>query len=403
MSKYMIVRSHHVEHSDGELMHWKYIKREKKNGKWIYFYRDSKYEKAKRNYETTKQDSARAASKRNALIGINEKKIDAINSAHNAKYGDKAGDSAHWHEAYVKLHPYIAENNQAKKAAKEAAQRASKAESSYKRAKRVYDESAGHKVADLLNKTSNAANKAISNAKSFIKDKLGYDEKALVESTKRKYDNAKLWEKGARDYRSNMDGHTVSSVPKATLDRMLDAFPSAWDKAKRQERDARDAYNRAKSKYDKTPLGIAENIAKKSKSLSNDIGDGVEDFIYNSRKNIEKGVERVKDAANDVALEVDYQAKKAWGTHAKENYETKQKLNREAERDLDNARSMYKTHPNGGTKFKYEQAANRAKNSRETLDKAKDRYARTPAGVIDIGDEYLKTWFERISKQKKSR
>lgn len=29
--------------SDEELMHWKYIKREKKNGKWVYYYDDSAY------------------------------------------------------------------------------------------------------------------------------------------------------------------------------------------------------------------------------------------------------------------------------------------------------------------------------------------------------------------------
>lgn len=38
MSKYMIVNGQLREIPDDELMHWKYIKREKKNGRWVYYY-----------------------------------------------------------------------------------------------------------------------------------------------------------------------------------------------------------------------------------------------------------------------------------------------------------------------------------------------------------------------------
>jgi hypothetical protein len=38
MSKYALRHGMIVEVSDDELMHWKYIKREKKNGKWVYYY-----------------------------------------------------------------------------------------------------------------------------------------------------------------------------------------------------------------------------------------------------------------------------------------------------------------------------------------------------------------------------
>ena len=38
MSKYVIIHGQLHELSDDELMHWKYIKREKKNGKWVYTY-----------------------------------------------------------------------------------------------------------------------------------------------------------------------------------------------------------------------------------------------------------------------------------------------------------------------------------------------------------------------------
>ena len=38
MNKYYIKNGKFVEVSEDELMHWKYIKREKKNGKWVYYY-----------------------------------------------------------------------------------------------------------------------------------------------------------------------------------------------------------------------------------------------------------------------------------------------------------------------------------------------------------------------------
>ena len=42
MSKYVIIHGQFYEVSDDELMHWKYIKREKKNGKWVYYYDNDK-------------------------------------------------------------------------------------------------------------------------------------------------------------------------------------------------------------------------------------------------------------------------------------------------------------------------------------------------------------------------
>lgn len=42
MSKtnYVLIHGQLVEVSDDVLMHWKYIKKEKKNGRWVYYYKD---------------------------------------------------------------------------------------------------------------------------------------------------------------------------------------------------------------------------------------------------------------------------------------------------------------------------------------------------------------------------
>lgn len=42
MSKYVLYNGSFRELSDDELMHWKYSKREKKNGKWVYYYDNDK-------------------------------------------------------------------------------------------------------------------------------------------------------------------------------------------------------------------------------------------------------------------------------------------------------------------------------------------------------------------------
>lgn len=41
MSKYVIIHGQLRELTDEELMHWKYIKKEKKNGRWVYYYDDN--------------------------------------------------------------------------------------------------------------------------------------------------------------------------------------------------------------------------------------------------------------------------------------------------------------------------------------------------------------------------
>ena len=42
------------------LMHWKYIKKERVNGKWRYYYDDSEYQSAKDNHERTTAEYERA-------------------------------------------------------------------------------------------------------------------------------------------------------------------------------------------------------------------------------------------------------------------------------------------------------------------------------------------------------
>lgn len=49
------------DYSDG-IRHFKYVKKEKRNGRWVYYYSDAEYEKAKREYNNAKKDYNKASS-----------------------------------------------------------------------------------------------------------------------------------------------------------------------------------------------------------------------------------------------------------------------------------------------------------------------------------------------------
>ena len=95
------------EYSDG-LYHWKYIKRERKNGKWVYYYKDDKLSEAKYKYDTDKkalryENSKRGYDKLNSIhYRYNGKDIDdptytklgrdAFSSSVNYKLAKKKSD-----------------------------------------------------------------------------------------------------------------------------------------------------------------------------------------------------------------------------------------------------------------------------------------------------------------------
>lgn len=62
MSKtnYVLIHGQLVEVSDDVLMHWKYIKREKKNGRWVYYYDQSELDRSKQNADNAQLQAERA-------------------------------------------------------------------------------------------------------------------------------------------------------------------------------------------------------------------------------------------------------------------------------------------------------------------------------------------------------
>lgn len=119
---YVLIHGQLVEVSDDVLMHWKYIKRERKNGRWVYTYKDSNLDKLSEEFPKALEAYGKAY----------EKSIDLGVSA-----SQRAKDR--------RLNKQKAEVD--------------KLEKKYRKAKKQYEKAAGHKVADFLNKASNKTNK----------------------------------------------------------------------------------------------------------------------------------------------------------------------------------------------------------------------------------------------------
>lgn len=132
MSNYIISPDGKLYYAEDDyLQHWKYIKREKVNGKWRYYYHDDKYEDAKKNYEDAK---ARSDEKRAKSDSIKEYAKDSTNPR---------ADSA-----------LALAQNKAERQAERAEKKTAKAQDKYDKAQEKYDKSLGLKIANGLNKLS---------------------------------------------------------------------------------------------------------------------------------------------------------------------------------------------------------------------------------------------------------
>ncbi len=91
MSKYVIIHGQLREISDDELMHWKYIKREKKNGKWVYYYDEKEANKELRPQQKLVAEAKARESVAQLEYAANKKLADAmgLNDGRNTFYGNE--------------------------------------------------------------------------------------------------------------------------------------------------------------------------------------------------------------------------------------------------------------------------------------------------------------------------
>lgn len=253
------------------LQHWKYIKRERKNGKWVYTYPNDKL--GVKNFISTKITGK--AYKQHAQEATT-KKIAVDNSANSTRFSrtraeiESKGPS--WDDPKV-----IALKK--------------KEEALSKQSKALKNESAEAK-ANYQNKSVKGAIESeveavVSNAKDFAKkakDKLGVDERQKYQEAKTKYETAKEKKATAEDnlkkfYKVHGDDHYKEYPYKQSNE-------LHWDNAywrERVETRGRE-YMSAKNEYMKTPLGTALRAKEAISDAASEVSYFLENGLFRKKK-----------------------------------------------------------------------------------------------------------------------
>lgn len=268
MSKYTIIHGQLCELPEDELMHWKYIKREKVNGKWKYYYdlgetQKKAYEQAKNAYDTRKAQ-VQSAYKKNLPVAGGMKSDGNVAAA---RYYNS--DSHHKSASYDKLKKNLDET------------------------KAAYDKTPLAKREARAEKTKQNVNKV----KSWAKDKLGYDEKQAMETAKTKSTIAKnealdveaknsKWKIKYTDF----DPYTGEASGKPGYDKVEELADWQTNYYKELAKEAEDKYIDAIEEYKKTPLAKVEKMQKRIETAKDKFGfDEYERFkdVENRKKDAE--------------------------------------------------------------------------------------------------------------------
>lgn len=330
--------------SDGELMHWKYVKREKRGGEWKYYYKDdlpkgnaktlkSEYQKrnaARQSYE--KQAQSAQIRERNAAIksGDEERRWAVSDRGSNNK--DRAMD--------------LRKNVNLTKIA--------------------YNKTAAGKV----DKAATAVKDKISNAKKALKDVSGYDEKEKAQSTKKSADLAK---KQAEYYDDEMRILKNKRAEKFGNTQGEKGFRQLIDDTIRYRyEDAAEAESKAKEAakdFAKTPLGLLEKA---------------KDFVDSSEESREYGSARVE-------LE-----------RARENFNKKGREYTEVKNKIESGEYFDKDRGNYSILEPYEKeylkAKREYKNAAERTRKAEKEYKATPQYKTAKASERIKNGTKKVSE-----
>lgn len=254
MSKYILIHGQFHEIPDDALMHWKYIKREKVNGKWKYIYdlgetQKKNYEQAKKNYDTRKAQIEKAATQRKPIA--NDKESNWGDSLLRYWRVDNSGDER---GSFDKDGRYRKQS----RAIDTLENKMKEAEKEYRKTPLGKREARAEKTKEITTK-----------AKSWAKDKLGYDEKQNMEASKAA---AKIARYEAQD-EVKRDIEWQAKHP-GVMDDLLDwskgyhfkLAASAWAKAKE-----------ATEKYEKTPLAKIEKMKDKFDSIRDRVNEMIKE------------------------------------------------------------------------------------------------------------------------------
>lgn len=341
MSKYIINNGNFYEVPDDTLVHWKYVKREKKNGKWQYTYDDKKskatsaktnYDKKNNAYKTWEKQSKSARAKNDKLSISSDQEIRNLTS---------------WKTI-------ITDHERSRDMKRKATE-----------ARKEYDKTAAGKIENA----SKATKSVVKSAKNWIKDKAGYDEKAAVESAT---SQAKLKKKQAEYYDDDMNALKERRKEKFGDSKAEQNFRQLIDDTVRYKyedaAEAEEAARKAEKEFFKTPIGMLERA---------------KDFVDDSEEY------REFNAANNAVARADSNLSKK-----KEAYdEVKNKIASGEFFDKDNGNySILEPYER-----EYRQAKRDFDNAVDRAIKAREDYMNTPQYKMYLASERIKEGSKKVS------
>lgn len=266
MSNYIISPDGKLYHTDDDyLQHWKYIKREKVNGKWRYYYHDDKYEDAKKIYEDSK---AKSDEKRAKSDSIKE---------HAKNNTNPRADSA-----------LALAQNKAEKQAERAEAKTAKAQDKYNKAQEKYDKSLGLKIANGLNKSQS---KEKDDKKSDYVSASANLEKALKE-----------YETSLRDYTRQADSikylaekygaDSVKEVETDKANKMRSQVKESVTKlaeARDRLREEADKYKNSDPDYERKVAAMERQIAQITETIDKSKIKPKSSYIHKETVSVDKG------------------------------------------------------------------------------------------------------------------
>lgn len=249
----------------GELYHWKYIKREKKNGKWVYTYDDDPV-----NTTVNVKDTNKLFSSKTSITLGNSRKDVTYNRGKLERAMDKAKDKLGVKDYLDKREQdwYESTNRATQKAEKEAEKKGL----TLNNTDNVLSSKSTLKVGStVISRRYNRGkiDRFVDTAKEYIKDRLGYDEKDTVEAAIKKYDEMNAAEKkykeeadaairfmGTANPRTGKTDYTEAQKKQiAEIERKKKALSEATERARKEATKASDAYIN-------TPLSKIDSVRK---------------------------------------------------------------------------------------------------------------------------------------------
>lgn len=342
---------------NNELYHWKYVKREKKNGKWVYTYDSGAT--AKKNYEQAQKNLATRNAQERSAMRRNLPGAGVENAAIN-----------NW-VAYEYRGPYY------KKGTK------TKLEKKVDDAWNNYKGSPEQKKEARQETVKRAAN----SAKNWAKDKLGFDEKQAMETAKTKATiatyNRQDTEKKNREWRDKYvvyDRKTDELKLKPGYEKVHELADWQDNYYRELEQEAKNEALITEAAYKKTPLGVYEISSEKINAAVEKGKNRVKNKIGYIEKGISEGLQE----------DVDYYRGKV----------------KEVEDQIAKTR---KEHPDHKGSIEYDEE--RLKEYREklgeankSLAEARDSYMNTPLGKLSKNEqayEFVDTILNGTGKKKK--